>query len=79
MKAYIHARLNKDDQALLDTLKRSTGYSESELVRQGLMLVMREVGRRRSALEVAGRSVDKFKKGRVDLSTNPKHLEGFGQ
>ena len=78
MKVYIHARLGKQDRAVLATLKQSTGRTESELVREGLRLVAAEEGRRRSALELAGPSVGKFKKGPKDLSTNRKHLDGFG-
>jgi hypothetical protein len=78
MKAYIHARLRDEDRAVLEELKRATGRSESEIVRRGLHLVAREEGRRRSALQLAGRSVGRFRKGPRDLSTNRKHLEGFG-
>ncbi len=79
MKVYIHARLRDEDRIALERLKRSTGRTESDLVRRGLQLVAEEEGRRRSALDLAGRSVGRFKKGPRDLSTNRKHLEGFGQ
>ena len=79
MKAYIHARLGDADRVALEELKKSTGRTESEIVRRGLQLVAEEVGRRRSALELAGRSVGRFKNGPRDLSTNRKHLEGFGE
>ena len=79
MKAYIHARLGEEDRAVLEELKQSTGRTESEIVRRGLQLVAEEEGRRRSALELAGRSVGRFKKGPRDLSANRKHLEGFGE
>lgn len=78
MKAYIHARLGEKDRAVLDALKQSTGRTESEIVRRGLQLVAKEVGPRRSALELAGRSVGRFKSGPKDLSTNRRRLEGFG-
>lgn len=78
MKAYIHARLGKEDRAVLEELKRSTGRTESEIVRRGLQLVAEEQGRRRSALALAGHSVGRFKKGPRDLSANRRHLEGFG-
>lgn len=78
MKSYIHARLGKADRAALEELKEKTGQTESEIVRRGLQLVVKEERRRRSALELAGRSVGRFKKGPRDLSTNRKHLEGFG-
>lgn len=79
VKAYIHSRLGEADRAALEALKHSTGCSESELVRRGLQLVAQEEGRRRSALELAGRSVGRFKNGPRDLSTNRKRLEGFGE
>jgi hypothetical protein len=60
-------------------LKRTTGQTESEIVRRGLQLVAQEERRRRSALELAGSSVGQFKKGPRDLSTSRKHLEGFGE
>jgi hypothetical protein len=78
MKAYIHARLAREDAALLEELKKATGESESQLVRRGLRLV-RERVTRRSALDVAGKSVGKFRSGLKDLSTNKKHLDGFGR
>jgi len=34
---------------------------------------------RRRALTLAGRSVGRFNKGPKDLSSNKKHLEGFGE
>ena len=77
MKTYIHARLSKEDRAVLEYLKKSTGQSESELVRRGLRLALNELGRKQSALQLAGRSVGKFKKGPRDLATNKKHLAGF--
>ena len=79
MKAYIHARLGAEDRAALEELKAKTGQTESEIVRRGLQLVAREERRRRSALDLVGARVGRFKKGPRDLSTNRKHLEGFGE
>lgn len=79
MKTYIHARLTPEDRAALDELKATTGQSESEIVRRGIHLVASEHRRHRSALELAGRSVGRFAKGRRDLSTNRRHLNGFGE
>jgi hypothetical protein len=78
MKAYIHARLSREDRLLLEELKKATGRSESDLIRTGLRLAHRELGRQLSALDLAGRSAGKFKKGPRDLAANKKHLEGFG-
>ena len=79
MKAYIHARLSREDQTLLDELKMATGDSESELVRRGLRLVRETVGSGPSALELAGPSAGKFARGPKTLSSDRKHLEGFGE
>jgi Arc/MetJ-type ribon-helix-helix transcriptional regulator len=79
MKDYIHARLGADERSVLQELKRTTGRSESDLVRQGLRLVAAEERRRRSALDLAGPSVGKFATGLRDLSINRKHLDGFGE
>ena len=79
MKAYVHARLREEDRRLLEQLKRATGRTESEILRMGLQLVAEGQARRPSALDIAGRSVGRFRKGPKDLSTNPKHLDGFGK
>jgi hypothetical protein len=79
MKTYVHARLGADDRAILDELKKTTEWTESDIVRRGLQLLAHEERRGRSALELAGTSVGRFKRGPRDLSTNRKHLEGFGR
>jgi Arc/MetJ-type ribon-helix-helix transcriptional regulator len=79
MKTYIHARLAKQDRAVLEELKQATGRSESDIVRRGLKLLAEEQRQRVSALQLAGRSVGRFKKGPRDLSRSRKHLEGFGE
>jgi hypothetical protein len=79
MKTYIHARLSKEDRAVLVKLKKSTGHSESELVRRGLRLIEKELEGVPSALEAAGSSVGKFKRGPRDLARNKRHLSGFGE
>jgi hypothetical protein len=79
VKRYVHARLGQHDREVLEELKQATGRTESELLRRGLQLVAQEAGRQRSALDLAARSVGRFKKGPRDLSANKKHLEGFGE
>jgi len=79
MKAYIHARLGEQDRAVLEELKQATGRTESDIVRRGLQLVAQEAGQQRSALDLAARSVGRFKKAPRDLSASRKHLEGFGE
>jgi hypothetical protein len=79
MKRYVHARLGTEERTVLERLKRSTGRTESEILRRGLYLVAKEESGRRSALDLAGRSAGRFKRGPRDLSTNRKYLDGFGQ
>lgn len=79
MKAYIHARLGEAERTALEELKQATGQTESAIVRRGLQLVAAEERRRRSALQLAGRGVGRFKNGPRDSSTNRTHLEGFGE
>ena len=79
VKAYIHARLSREERAALETLKAKTGQSESELVRRGLQLVAQQEHAVRSALDLAGSRVGRFEDAPRDLSTNRKHLDGFGE
>jgi hypothetical protein len=78
MKSYIHARLGTPERIALEELKEKTGQSESAIVRRGLQLVIEEEQGRRSTLDLAGRSVGRFRKGPRDLSSNRKHLDDFG-
>jgi hypothetical protein len=79
VKDYIHARLSQPERALLEDVKRTSGLTESELVRRGLHLVAAEERGRHSALSLAGASVGRFARGPRDLSANRKHLDGFGE
>jgi hypothetical protein len=79
MKAYVHARLGARERALLEALKKTTGRTESQLVRRGLRLVAAEARRQQSALYLARAYCGKFKGGPRDLSANPRHLEGYGE
>ena len=68
--------------AILESLKKKTGRSASELVREALRLLNAHTTgpkRRVSALELAGAYVGKYASGLRDLSTNPKYMEGFGE
>jgi hypothetical protein len=80
MKNYIHARLDREEQALLKELIKVTGETISALVKKGLRLVyQKEMKPAKSALELAGDAVGCVASGIRDLSTNKKHLEGFGR
>ena len=80
MKNYVHARIDREEAALLKELKKATGQTESALVKKGLKLVyQQEVSQVKSALDLARGSAGKFRGGPRDLSTNKKYFEGFGQ
>jgi hypothetical protein len=79
VKTTVHARLSAEDCEVLDALKKVTGLSESDLVRRGIRLVHDQMGRKPTALDLAGPSVGKFRKGHPDLSTNPGRMDGFGE
>lgn len=80
MKDYVHARLGEEDKAILKELKKATGENESALVKKGLRLVyQQEVKGAKNALELAGDAVGCLKGGPPDLSTNKKHMEGYGE
>ena len=78
VKTYVHARLGREDRAALEKLKAATGRSESDLVRLGVRRAAEELGSRPSARDLAGTSAGRFTRGPRDLSTNRKHLDGFG-
>lgn len=72
----IHARLDEDTEAIRDDLKRTQGWTDSEIVRRGIKLlasVTPQKGRRKFTGE------GKYASGIADLSTNKKHMEGFGK
>lgn len=80
MKNYVHARIDKEETSILRELKKATGESESALVKKGLRLVYeKEIKGAKTALDVAGESVGKFSSRFTDLSTNKKHMEGYGK
>jgi hypothetical protein len=75
MGAVIQTRLNEATKAALKNAARQQGRSVSELVREGVELVIsrHSASPRRKII-----GVGRFKTGIPDLSTNPKHMEGFG-
>lgn len=78
MKNYVHARLTDEESKLLKELKEQTGETNSSLIKKGLKLVYQQKNKRKTALELAGDLVGKYS-GPSDLSTNPKHMEGYGR
>ena len=78
MKAYIHARLSLADRTVLEGLKQSTGRTESELVRRvsGWSPTKKAAGQVRSHSPGGASGVSRRVRR---ISTNRKHLEGFGE
>lgn len=75
MKAIIQARLDEETQAALNLLVRRHGLKPSEVVRQGIRLVVKQVEGAKP-VEIIG--LGKYDSGLTDLSTNKKYMEGFG-
>ena len=69
------------DTALAQASERQQ-LSKSELVRQAITAYLGQAGsqaRAPSALDLAGDLVGCFSGGPADLSSNRRHLDGFGQ
>ena len=76
MAKSVHARIDRETETLLRRLRRRTGLSESELLREGLKAVARE---RLVDRETRIAGLGEFASGRKDLGSNKRHLAGFGQ
>ena len=75
MKTSVQARLDEESAAALEDLQRRLGMSSSQIVREGIRLVLksRAASPRRKLI-----GIGEFDSGIADLATNPKHMEGFG-
>jgi hypothetical protein len=72
----VHARLDPETQRLLARLRRSSGLTDSALVRRALRtLAATEL--RKGSVRVVGQG--EFDSGVDDLGSNERHLEGFGR
>jgi hypothetical protein len=75
MTAIIHARLDPRTERQLARLRKTTGLTDSELVRRGIQAL--------AALPVGGRrtivGLGDFESGKRDLGSNRAHLRGFGR
>ncbi len=76
----INVRVDERLKADLEAEAREKGVSPSDIVRQLLEEHMRQRSPRESCLDIARRIgiVGIYKDTPHDLSTNPKHMEGFG-
>lgn len=77
----ISVRLDGDTRQRLDDEVQATGKKESDVVREALASYFRERPKAENCLELARRHglVGCGKRLPPDLSTNPRHFEGFGR
>lgn len=77
----INVRIEERLKRQLEAEAREKGVSPSEIVRQALVEHMRQQPARESCLDIARRIgiVGVYSDAPHDLSTNPKHMEGFGR
>lgn len=77
----ITIRVDKTIQERLETIARATGRTESELVREAIEEYLSHQPPIRTCFDVAKKAgvIGCVKGGPRDLSTNPKHMEGFGR
>lgn len=71
-------RLDRDVMRQLDEIANGNGQSRSDLVRQ-LVVEHCERQRREESFHDAFKDCIGIFDGPPDLSTNPKHMEGFGR
>jgi hypothetical protein len=72
----VHARLDPETQHILARLRRSSGLTDSALVRRALrILAVTEL--RTGSVRVIGQG--EFESGVDDLGSNARHLDGFGR
>jgi len=76
MRSVVQARLNPDSQKALERLAARLGWSQSQIVREGIRLLESCYGQGRG-LRIVG--LGKFSSGVRDLGSNKRHLKGFGR
>lgn len=77
MATSIHARLDDETDALREQLKKSKGWTDSEIVRRGIKLLASMTPKKTRRRPFIGEG--KYSSGIPDLATNKKHMEGFGK
>jgi hypothetical protein len=76
MSRIIHARLDVQTERLLREIERRMGWSDSQVVREGIKALHVVLGPRRSR-QIVG--LGRFRSGIRDLGSNKAHLKGFGR
>lgn len=78
MTDIVHARLDENTRRILRRLKRRYGWSDSEVVRQGIRALSdAESTPQDRCNQIAG--LGKFESGIPDLGSNKVHLRNFGR
>jgi hypothetical protein len=75
MSRIIHARLDADTESMLRQLGRAFGWSDSQVVREGIRVLSGLSARGRRRVVGLGR----FCSGLPDLGSRKAHLKGFGR
>ena len=76
MPKMVHARIDEETEGALQELVTRLGWSESRIVREGIMRLLRS-----TVTPVKKRiiGIGKFTSGIPDLGSNKDHLRGFGR
>ena len=78
MTDIVHARLDEATRKILRRLKRRYGWSDSEVVRQGIRALNEsEMTPQDRCKQIVG--LGKFESGVPDLGSNKDHLRDFGR
>ena len=75
MSRIIHARLDEQTERLLRELERRLGWSDSQVVREGIKALNVLLVPKRSR-QIVG--LGRCRSGLRDLGSNKAHLKGFG-
>jgi len=78
MTDIVHARLDENTRKILRRLKRRYGWSDSEVVRQGIRALSEtELTPQDRCDQIVG--LGEFESGKPDLGRNKDHLRHFGR
>jgi hypothetical protein len=76
MNSHIQARLDEESQKIMSQLVKKTGWTPSQIVREGLkVLAACHIPQGKRTIRGQG----KFASGIGNLATNKEHLQGFGR
>lgn len=75
MSRMIHARLDAETERMLRRLEQRLGWTDSQVVREGIKVLNGLTARGRRRVMGLGR----FCSGIPDLGSNKNHLKGFGR